>query len=121
LRANVPDNAYDLTRCASARHQQRLTYWVFAGKNFLGAGLADQHDILAVDRVMLVKLAPGEKRDSPGLEEIRRHIMTRRSGALLHRRQIAITPRVQRSIAAIQWNVATPGRGLDTGNVAQRV
>src|SRR4029078_5565501 len=82
LRPNVADNAYDLTRYAGAGHHQCLTYRVFAGKNFLRAGLADQHDVLTVDVVMLVKLASSKKRDPPRLEEIRRHIMTRRSRAL---------------------------------------
>ena len=121
LRANVADNADDLTRCAAARHQQCLAYWAFARKNFLCPGLSDQHDILALARVVLVELAPGEKWDSPRLEVVRRHIMTRRSRALLHRRQIAIAPRVERSVTAIQRNITTNGRGLDAGDIAQRV
>ena len=47
--------------------------------------------------------------------------MTRRSRALFHRRQLVIAPRVERSVTAIQRNVPTNGRGLDAGNIAQRV
>ena len=70
---------------------------------------------------MLVEFAPGEQRNSPRFEKVRRYIMTRRSNALFYRRQITIAPCIQRSIAAIQWNVAANGSALDAGNIAERV
>ena len=70
---------------------------------------------------MLVEFAPSEKRDTPRLQEIRRYIVTRRTRALLHRRQIAIATRVQRSVAAIQRNVPAHRRVLNARHIVQSV
>src|SRR5215211_5011268 len=70
---------------------------------------------------MLVEFAPSKKRDTPCLQKVRRHIVTRRTRALLHRRQIAIATRVQRSIAATQWNVPAHRRVLNARHIVQGV
>src|SRR5206468_12092650 len=90
-------------------------------EHLLGAGLADQSHVLAISGVMFVKFTTSQERNSPGLKETRRNIVARGVRTLVDRRDITIGARIERPVAAVQRNIATDSRALETWDIVQRV
>ena len=117
-RAHIADDSDNFAR-HTRLDEQSLSDWILARINFFRTGLTDQTNLLSVGGVVLIELAAGQKRHSPGLEISGRNVVTRRDRAFLDWRNIAIAARIKSATAASQRNIAADGRALETGNIAQ--
>src|SRR5439155_684392 len=93
-RPHISHHANDLARNARAADEQCLSERIFVAKNFLRPSLADDDDLLAIGGVVLIKIAPGEKRNAPCLEVVWRDVVTDGCGAFIYRQNLAVSPRV---------------------------
>src|SRR6266403_988758 len=120
-RAHVADDADDLRRRAVTADEQRLADRIFAAKNLLRTGLADQDHVLTAVDVVLIEIAPGQKRNAKGPEVIRCNVVEDGGGTLVDGENLAVGPRIKR-VAYAGWNqrnVRAHRRALDTRRVAQ--
>src|SRR5207247_11120323 len=74
-RAHVADDADDFRRRTVTADEQRLADRTFAPENLLRAALADQDHVLATGDVMLIEIAPGQKRNAKSLEVMRYNVV----------------------------------------------
>ena len=99
-RPNVADDANNFDRCRATGYEQCLSNRVFIRKNFFRASLTDQAHVLAFGHIMLVELAAGQKRNSPGPKISGGNVVARHSRTLLDRRHVPVTARIERSVAS---------------------
>src|SRR6266481_1196424 len=102
-RAHVADDADDLRWRAVTADEQCLADRIFVAENFLRAALADQDHVLAAGDVVLIEIAPGQKRNTPGLDVIRCNVVEDSSGALVDRENLAVGPRIK-YVAYAGWD-----------------
>src|SRR5206468_4900438 len=93
-RAHVADDADDLRRCAVTSDEQCLADRIFAPENLLRAALADQNHVLAAGNVVLIAIAPGQKRNAKGFEVIRCNVVEDGGGTLVDWENLAVRPRI---------------------------
>src|SRR5437588_3332383 len=102
-RAHVADDADDFRRRAVTADEQRLADRTFAPENLLRAALADQDHVLAIGDVMLIEIAPGQKRNAKGLEVIRCNVVEDGGRTFVDRENLAVGPRIK-CVAYAGWD-----------------
>src|SRR5207247_11142400 len=102
-RAHVADDADDFRRRAVTADEQRLADRIFATENLLRTALADQDHVLAAGDVVLIEIAPGQKRNAKGLEVIRFNVVEDAGRALVDREDLAVGPSIK-CVAYTGWD-----------------
>src|SRR6202007_2322915 len=88
----------------------------------LCAALANDDDVLAIRRVVLIEVAAGEKRNAPRLEVIWRDVVADACSAFIDRKNLAIGARIKEIAdrAREERNIGADRRALQAGHIAQR-
>src|SRR5437879_2347227 len=102
-RAHVGDDADDFRRRAVTADEQRLADRIFAAENFLRAALADQDHVLAASDVVLIEIAPGQKRNAKGLDVIRCNVVEDGGGTFVNWENLTVGPRIK-CVAYAGWD-----------------
>ena len=102
--------------------EQCLADRVLVRENFFRAGLADEDHVLMSIDIVLIEIAAGENRNSPGPEKSRCQIVRWRAFAFADRRDVAFRSRVKCRTGATEEREITAERGvLESRRFAQRV